>query len=62
MRKIGRPGAQSIHGRSRLLTTSLEKAATLPANESITLVWTRVPGWAPLNVLAVGDLPTHAGS
>lgn len=36
--ETGRLRAQSIHGRSRLLTASREKAAALPANESVTLV------------------------
>lgn len=60
--ETGRPRAQSVRGRSGLLTASSGKVAALPANESIALVWTRVPGWAPHNVRAVGDSPTHAGN
>lgn len=30
---------------SRLLSASSEQAAALPAHESISLVWPRVPGW-----------------
>lgn len=43
----GRPRVQSTRGRSRLLSSSSEKVSALPANESMTLVWTRVPGQAP---------------
>lgn len=42
-RPKGGSRAQRLHGRSRLLTASREKAAALPGHESVTLGWDQRP-------------------